>query len=67
MRFENCGCDRVLIGSSRKSKVYHLIKGHFQRRLESILPPEIKVQVISPDAAPEPAEVVPAHVRPAVE
>jgi amino acid transporter len=49
------GCDRVLIGSSRKGAVYHLIKGHFQRRLESLLPPDIKVQVITPQPAPEPA------------
>jgi amino acid transporter len=47
------GCDRVLIGTSRKSKVFHLIKGHFQRRLESLLPPDIKVQVVSPEAAAE--------------
>jgi amino acid transporter len=40
------GCDRVLIGSTRKGAVYHLIKGHFQRRLEALLPPEIKVQVL---------------------
>lgn len=42
------GCDRVLIGTSRQGALYHLIKGHFQRRLESILPPEIPVQVIAP-------------------
>ena len=46
------GCDRVLIGTSRQGALYHLIKGHFQRRLESLLPPEIPVQVIS--AAPPP-------------
>jgi hypothetical protein len=50
------GCDRVLIGTSRQGALYHLIKGHFQRRLESLLPPEIPVQVIAPPAvspAPE--------------
>ena len=30
------GCARVLIGTSRKGAVYHLIKGHFQRRLEAL-------------------------------
>ncbi len=43
------GCDRVLIGSSRKGTLYHLIKGHFQTRLESYLPPEIRVQVVQAD------------------
>ena len=37
------GCDRVLIGTSRQGALYHLIKGHFQRRLEALLPPEIPV------------------------
>jgi hypothetical protein len=43
------GCERLLIGTSRQGALYHLIKGHFQRRLESLLPPEIHVQVISPE------------------
>ena len=42
------GVSRVLIGTSRKGAVYHLIKGHFQRRLESLLPADIPVDVISP-------------------
>jgi hypothetical protein len=46
------GCERVLIGTSRQGGLYHLIKGHFQRRLEALLPPEIKVEVVAP---PEPA------------
>jgi hypothetical protein len=46
------GCERVLIGTSRQGAIYHLIKGTFQRRLESLLPPEIPVQVITPDLAP---------------
>ncbi len=41
------GCDRVLIGTSRQGALYHLIKGHFQRRLESILPPDIPVVVLN--------------------
>jgi hypothetical protein len=48
------GCEKVLIGTSRQGALYHLIKGHFQRRLESILPSEIPVQVISPVMAPQP-------------
>ena len=42
------GCQKVLIGTSRKGALYHLIKGHFQPRLESLLPPDIPVQVMAP-------------------
>jgi amino acid transporter len=42
------GVSRVLIGTSRRGALYHLIKGHFQRTLESLLPPDIAVEVISP-------------------
>jgi amino acid transporter len=56
------GCDRVLIGSSRKGKVFHLIKGHFQRRLESLLPPDIKVQVVSPETTEALEEVLAAEL-----
>jgi hypothetical protein len=55
------GCERVLIGTSRQGALYHLIKGRFQERLETLLPPEIPVQVITPEAKPqhpEEAEVV---------
>jgi amino acid transporter len=41
------GCEKVLIGTSRQGALYHLIKGHFQQRLESLLPPEIPVQVVA--------------------
>jgi amino acid transporter/nucleotide-binding universal stress UspA family protein len=41
------GVDRVLIGSSRRGALHHIIKGSFQRRIESLLPPEIHVQVLS--------------------
>jgi amino acid transporter len=51
------GCERVLIGTSRQGALYHLIKGHFQKRLETILPPEIPVQVV----APSPPAPTPAH------
>ena len=46
------GCHKVLIGTSRKGALYHLIKGHFQTRLESVLPPDIKVQVLHPEDHP---------------
>ncbi len=52
------GCARVLIGTSRQGLLYHLIKGHFQQRLESMLPPEIPVQVIT--GLPEPDDAVKA-------
>lgn len=39
--------DKVLIGSSRRGALHHLLKGSFQRRLESLLPPDIQVQVLS--------------------
>jgi hypothetical protein len=45
------GCQEVLIGTSRHGALYHLVKGRFQTRLESILPPEIPVKVIA--AMPE--------------
>jgi amino acid transporter/nucleotide-binding universal stress UspA family protein len=41
------GVERVLIGSSRRGALHHIIKGSFQRRVESLLPPEIHVQVLS--------------------
>jgi amino acid transporter len=40
------GCERVLIGSSRRGTVYQIIKGSFQQKLEALLPPEIKVEVL---------------------
>lgn len=42
------GVTKVLIGSSRRGMVHHLIRGSFQRKLESVLPPDIPVRVISP-------------------
>ncbi|MDB5174550.1 MAG: hypothetical protein JWN51_3323 [Phycisphaerales bacterium] len=51
------GSDRVLLGTSRQGPLYHLIKGHFQQRLEALLPEEIKVQVLQPGAPVVPAEV----------
>jgi nucleotide-binding universal stress UspA family protein len=42
------GVSRVLIGSSRRGALHHLIKGSFQRKLEALLPPEVRVEVITP-------------------
>lgn len=47
-------CEKILIGTSRQGTLYHLLKGHFQRRLESILPPEIPVEVLNPSELPPP-------------
>jgi len=47
------GCESVLIGTSRQGALYHIIKGYFHQRLEDLLPPEIKVEVLQPDAAVE--------------
>ncbi|HZZ44293.1 MAG TPA: APC family permease [Tepidisphaeraceae bacterium] len=41
------GCEKVLIGSSRRGAVYHMIKGSFQKKLEHLLPPEIPVKVLT--------------------
>ena len=45
------GCEKVFIGTSRQGALYHLIKGHFQQRLEALLPPEVPVEVIAAEAA----------------
>ena len=47
------GCERVLIGTSRQGALYHLIKGRFQAQLEALLPPEIPVQIITPETEEE--------------
>jgi amino acid transporter len=41
------GASRVLIGSSRRGALHKVIKGSFQRHLESLLPPDIHVQVLA--------------------
>jgi amino acid transporter len=41
------GVGRVLIGSSRRGTLHQLIKGSFQRRLEALLPPDIRVEVLA--------------------
>jgi hypothetical protein len=45
------GVQKILIGSSRQGALYHLVKGHFQQRMEEILPPEIPVEVVPADRA----------------
>lgn len=52
--------DRVVIGSSRRGAIHHLIKGSFQRRIESLLPPEVKVIVVSPPEHVQPHDALPA-------
>ena len=50
------GVLKVLIGSSRRGTLHKLVKGSFQQRLESLLPPDINVEVISaPAPVPQPA------------
>ncbi|MDB5318498.1 MAG: UspA protein [Phycisphaerales bacterium] len=49
------GVDRILMGSSRRGVLHHIIKGSFQRRIESLLPPEIHVQVLSTTEPSPPA------------
>jgi K+-sensing histidine kinase KdpD len=46
------GCEKIFIGTSRQGALYHLLKGHFQQRLEALLPPDVPVEVIAPEAAP---------------
>jgi hypothetical protein len=41
------GVEKVLIGSSRRGMLHTIIKGSFQRKLESLLPPDIHVQVLA--------------------
>ena len=40
------GVDEVLLGSSRRGLVHRMIKGSLQRRLETLLPREIRVHVL---------------------
>lgn len=45
------GADRILIGTSRRGTLHRFVKGTFQTRLESLLPGEIKVEVMDPQMA----------------
>jgi hypothetical protein len=49
------GCSKALIGTSRNGALYHMIKGHFQTRLENLLPDDVKVEVIGDNVPVEPA------------
>jgi hypothetical protein len=40
------GVHKVLLGSSRRGAIHKIIKGSFQRKLESFLPPDVQVQII---------------------
>jgi amino acid transporter len=53
------GCDKVLIGTSRQGALYHLIRGHFQQRLEALLPREIPVQVVAAEPGAEESTGIP--------
>jgi len=41
------GVSKVLIGSSRRGALHTLIKGSFQKKLEDLLPPEVRVEVLN--------------------
>ena len=36
----------IMIGSSRQGRLHHIIRGSFQRKLETLLPPDIPVRVL---------------------
>jgi hypothetical protein len=40
------GVHKVLLGTSRRGAIHKIIKGSFQRKLESFLPPDIPVHVL---------------------
>jgi amino acid transporter/nucleotide-binding universal stress UspA family protein len=42
------GVTRLIMGTSRRGALHQLIKGSFQQKLESLLPSEIPVEVLSP-------------------
>jgi amino acid transporter len=52
------GCGRVLIGTSRQGSIYRFIKGYFHQKLEGLLPPEIKIDVIQADGMEPTASTV---------
>ena len=41
------GAEKVLIGSSRRGVLHHLMKGSFQQKLENLLPAEMPVSVFT--------------------
>jgi amino acid transporter len=42
------GAEKILIGTSRRGTLHRIVKGTFQQRLEGMLPPTIKVEVLEP-------------------
>jgi amino acid transporter len=60
------GVGRVLIGTSRQGALYHFVKGHFQQRLEALLPPDIPVVVVAPGSEAPASETVRRHEQAAV-
>jgi amino acid transporter len=48
------GVSKVLLGSSRRGAIHKIIKGSFQRHLESLLPPDIPVQIVEVRNEPQP-------------
>jgi amino acid transporter len=60
------GSEKILLGTSRRGALYHMIKGNFQQQLEAMLPEEIHVEIIEPpgDAtAPAEAAVTAPHAQ----
>jgi len=53
------GVHKILIGSSRRGALHKFVKGSFQQRLETLLPPDVSVEVISlPTHTSSPAAAV---------
>jgi nucleotide-binding universal stress UspA family protein len=44
------GVHKILIGSSRRGTLHKIVKGSFQQRLETLLPPDVNVEVIAAQA-----------------
>lgn len=40
---------KILLGSSRRGAFYKIVKGEFQKKLEALIPPEIPIQVVTPE------------------
>jgi amino acid transporter/nucleotide-binding universal stress UspA family protein len=43
------GVQKLIMGTSRRGALHQLIKGSFQRKLESLLPDDIPVEIMSPN------------------
>ena len=42
------GADEIILGSSRRSALHRMIKGSFQRKVESLLPEGVRVTIMEP-------------------